>query len=151
MSKSVNNTNAIRWYMESLALHIGGDAVHWTNKKSYIYVVEDKIVAPRIKHIDIPVFFLNNNFKMVYLFQNMKILVSCHQICVPNHFRVQLSVGVLTGLLASTSTHPVILNIMNSWIYSTLKWLTFHSNIKCSFFDFFRVINILQLRKPHNT
>ena len=41
--------------MESLALHIGEDAVHWTDKKSYIYVVEDKIVTLRVKHIYIPV------------------------------------------------------------------------------------------------
>ena len=78
--------------------------------------------------------FLNNNLKMFYPFQNMKILVSCRQLYVPNHLWIHLSVGVLTVLLSSTSTLPVILNTMNSWSYRTLKWLTFHYNVKCSFF-----------------
>ena len=77
--------------------------------------------------------FFNNILKMFHRFQNMKVLVSCRQVCVPNHLWVQLSVVVLTVLLASASTLPVILNTVNSWSYRTLKWLTFHSNIKFLF------------------
>ena len=48
--------------MEALALHTGVPAVNWEDKKSCIYVVEAKIVTPRVKHIDIPVCFLQDQF-----------------------------------------------------------------------------------------
>ena len=41
--------------------------------------------------------FYYKNLIMVSLFQNMRSLVSCRQICAPNHFQVQLSVRVLNG------------------------------------------------------
>ena len=44
--------------MEALALHTGSHTVHWEDSTSCIYAVEAKIVTPRVKHIDIPVFFL---------------------------------------------------------------------------------------------
>ena len=48
--------------MEDLALHTGAPTVHWEDNISCIYVVEDKIVTPRIKHIDILVCFLQKKF-----------------------------------------------------------------------------------------
>ena len=66
--------------------------------------------------------FYKNNFKMVSLFQNMIILVSCRQICAPNHVQVQLSVGVLNGLLDSDYIQPVIQNTINPWYYMNLLW-----------------------------
>ena len=47
--------------MEALALHTGAPAVHW-EEKSCIYAVEAKIVNPRVKHIDISVWFLQEQF-----------------------------------------------------------------------------------------
>ena len=44
--------------MEALALHTGAPTVYWGYTTSCIYVVESKIVAPRVKHIDIPVYFI---------------------------------------------------------------------------------------------
>ena len=44
--------------MEALALHIGAPTIHWEDNTSYISVVEAKIVTPIVKHIDIPVCFL---------------------------------------------------------------------------------------------
>ena len=41
--------------MESLALHTGSPTVYLEQDISCIYVVEDKIVTPRVKHIEIPV------------------------------------------------------------------------------------------------
>ena len=81
--------------MESLALHTVAPTVHWEDNTSYIYVVEAKIVAPRVKQIDIHVCFLQENLTIISLFQNMRSLVSCQQICAPNHVQVELSVGVL--------------------------------------------------------
>ena len=49
--------------MEALALHTGAPKVHQEDKKSCISVVEDKIVTPRVKHIDIPVYFLQEQFE----------------------------------------------------------------------------------------
>ena len=49
---------AILRYMEALALHSGAPTVHWEDKKSCISVVEAKIINPRVKHIVIPVCFL---------------------------------------------------------------------------------------------
>ena len=48
--------------MEALALHIGAPTVHWKDNKICIYVVEDKIVTPRVKNIDIPLYFLQEQF-----------------------------------------------------------------------------------------
>ena len=44
--------------MESLALHNDAQTLHWKGITSFIYIVEYKIVTPRVKHIDIPACFL---------------------------------------------------------------------------------------------
>ena len=44
--------------MEALALHTGEPTVHQEDITSYISVIESKIVTPRVKHIYIPVYFL---------------------------------------------------------------------------------------------
>ena len=48
--------------MEALALHTGAPTVHWEDNTSCISSVEAKIFTPRVKHIDIPVFFLQEKF-----------------------------------------------------------------------------------------
>ena len=48
--------------MEALALHTGEPTSYWEDNTGYIYVVEAKIVTPRVKHIDIPVCFLQQQF-----------------------------------------------------------------------------------------
>ena len=48
--------------MESLALHTGATIVHLEYNTSFIYVVEAKIVTPGVKHIDITVYFLIEQF-----------------------------------------------------------------------------------------
>ena len=83
--------------MEVLSIHTGAPTVNWDYNTSFIPVVEAKIVTPRVKHIDITVCFLQEQFAMVYLFQHIKILVSCYQICVPNYVRVQLSAVIISG------------------------------------------------------
>ena len=44
--------------MEALALHTGELTAHWEDNTSCIYFFEAKIVTPRVKHIDIPVCFI---------------------------------------------------------------------------------------------
>ena len=48
--------------MEALALYTGAPTVHWEDNTSCISVVEDEKVTPRVKHIDIPVCFLQEQF-----------------------------------------------------------------------------------------
>ena len=48
--------------MESLEIHTGAPTVHWEGNTSCIFVVEAKIVTPRVKHIDIPVCFMQDQF-----------------------------------------------------------------------------------------
>ena len=48
--------------MESLALHTGAPTVHWEDNTSFISVIEDKIVTPRVKHVETPVYFLQEFF-----------------------------------------------------------------------------------------
>ena len=43
--------------MEALSLHTGAPTVHWEYNTSSISDVESKIVTPRVKHIEIYVFF----------------------------------------------------------------------------------------------
>ena len=62
MYKDVNKTKVIWIYIEALAVHTGAPTVHWKEKISCISVVEAKIVTPRVKHIDITVCFLQEQF-----------------------------------------------------------------------------------------
>ena len=48
--------------MEDLALYIGAHTVNWEDNTSCMSVVEAKIVTPRVKHIDIKVCFLQEQF-----------------------------------------------------------------------------------------
>ena len=48
--------------MESLALHTDAPTVHLEYNTSCIYLIEAKIVTPRVKHVDIPVCFLQEQF-----------------------------------------------------------------------------------------
>ena len=58
MYKSVNKTKAIWRYMEALEIHTGSSTVHLKDNQFFIYVFEAKRVTPRVKHIDVPVCFL---------------------------------------------------------------------------------------------
>ena len=62
MYKAVHTKKIIWRYMESLALQTGATTVYWENNTSCISVVEAKIVTPTVKHIDIPVCFLQEKF-----------------------------------------------------------------------------------------
>ena len=44
--------------MEALSLQTDAPTVHWEDNTIFIYVVESKIVTPRVKHIEIYVYFL---------------------------------------------------------------------------------------------
>ena len=68
MCKSVKKNKAISRYMEALALHNGSPTVHWEEKTVFISVVEAKIVTPRVKHIDITVWFLQEILYNVLFF-----------------------------------------------------------------------------------
>ena len=48
--------------MEALAIHTGLPAVHWEDNTICISIVEDKIFTPLVKHVDIPVWFLQEQF-----------------------------------------------------------------------------------------
>ena len=48
--------------MKALALHTGAPTVHWEDNRSFVSFVEAKIVTPRVKHIHIPVCFLQQQF-----------------------------------------------------------------------------------------
>ena len=62
MYKDVNKTKSNRIYKEALSLHTGAPKVHWHDNKSYIPVVETKIVTTISKKIDIFVYFLLEQF-----------------------------------------------------------------------------------------
>ena len=58
--------------------------IHWEDNIGCISMVESKQVNPRVKHINIMVFFFNNNTTMDYLFSNMRKLSLCRWICALN-------------------------------------------------------------------
>ena len=76
--------------MEDLALYTGAPTLHWEDNASSISVIEDKIFTQKVKHIHITVYLYKKNLKIVSLFQNMRSIVSCRQICAPNHVQIQL-------------------------------------------------------------
>ena len=62
MYKYVKKNEVIRRYMEASELHTGATTVHWEGNTSFISAFEAKIVTPRVKNIDIPVFFRQDKF-----------------------------------------------------------------------------------------
>ena len=62
MYKAVRKNKVIRRYMRDLSLYTGAISVHWEDNTNCISVVEAKRVTPRVKHIDIPVCFLQEQF-----------------------------------------------------------------------------------------
>ena len=76
MYKAVRKAKFIRRYTKALALYTGAPTVHWKDNTSCISVVEAKTVTPRVKHIDFPVCFLQEQFDNGLFLQNMKSLVS---------------------------------------------------------------------------
>ena len=62
MYKDANETKSNRRYKEALSLHTGAPTVHWQDRKSYVTVVEAKIVTTISKQIDIRVYFLPELF-----------------------------------------------------------------------------------------
>ena len=53
--------------MAALAHHTGSPTVHLEYKKSFISVVEANIFTPRVKNMDIPVYFLLEHFENALL------------------------------------------------------------------------------------
>ena len=60
--QSREETKVIQRYMEALALYTGATTVNCEDNTCFISVVEDREVTPRVKHIDIPVCFLHEQF-----------------------------------------------------------------------------------------
>ena len=81
--------------MESLVIHTGAPTVNLEDITSCISYVQSKIVTPIIKHMGIPICFLQEKFDSGIFKPNMRSLFSCQQIFAPNHFHVQLSAGIL--------------------------------------------------------
>ena len=48
--------------MKDLSLQTGAHTVHWGENTSCIFIVEAKRVTPIVTHIDIPVYFIHDQF-----------------------------------------------------------------------------------------
>ena len=68
--ESVNNTKYFQYHMESLFLHTVSPTVHWEDNTSFISLVKSNIVTPIIKHINIPVCFLQDQYYNVLYITN---------------------------------------------------------------------------------
>ena len=62
MLKSVEKNKVIRRYMKALEIHTVAPTFNWEGNTISISIVESKKVAPRVKHIDITVYFLQEQF-----------------------------------------------------------------------------------------
>ena len=49
--------------MEALAIHTGAPTLHWEDNTIFISAVEAKMVTTRVKHLDIPVCLLQEQFE----------------------------------------------------------------------------------------
>ena len=92
----------------------GVPTVHWEYNKSCSYVVEAKIVTPRVKQIYIPVYFLQEQFDdnlFIPKYENSSVMPEdrCIKPC-----QIQLSVGVINGRLDSYSIQSVVQNTTSS-------------------------------------
>ena len=109
-------------YMESLDLHTGAPTLHWEDNTSCIYVVKVKNLLIYLNTFACLSGFYTKELTMVYLFQNMRSLVSFRKICAPKHIQVQLSVGITNGWPDSDYIWPLIQNTINSWDYMIFLW-----------------------------
>ena len=75
--------------MKDLSLQTGAHTVHWGENTSCIFIVEAKRVTPIVTHIDIPVYFIQDQFDNGLFFQNTRSTVSFRKICVTNHVQFQ--------------------------------------------------------------
>ena len=66
MYKAVNKTEAIRVYMESLALNTGVPTVHWEVNTSCISFVKAKIFTPRVNTLTFLSFFYKKLLTMLF-------------------------------------------------------------------------------------
>ena len=62
--------------MEALALYTDAPTVHCEDDTICIYVVESKRITPRVKHIDICVYFLLEQFENGLFLPSMRIISS---------------------------------------------------------------------------
>ena len=67
MYKAVKKAKVIQRYMEASAIHTGALTVHQEDNTSCISAVEAKRVTPRVKHIDMTVCFLQDQFDTCFL------------------------------------------------------------------------------------
>ena len=94
--------------MEALELHTVAPTVHQEDNTTCIYVAEYKTVTPKVKIMDIPVCFLQEQFENGIFVTEYE-----GKICAPNHAQVKLPVGLLNIWLGSYYIQPVIHKIMN--------------------------------------
>ena len=62
MYKAINKTKAIQRYVEAVSLHTGARALYWEENKSCMSIFVAKIVTPRVKHIEIHVCLIQEQF-----------------------------------------------------------------------------------------
>ena len=109
--------NLVRRYIESLALQNGDPTLHWDYNKTLYLMMKLKELHLESNKLIFQCDLFNNSLTMVSLFQMMRSLVLCRHIFVPNHAWVQISFGLLNGLMACALTRLVILNSINLWSY----------------------------------
>ena len=86
MYKYVKKNKFVRGYMEAIAFQTSAPTVHWVDNISCIYILESKIVTPRVKNIDIPVYFLqeqcdNGSFIPKYYKYSVMLSYMCTKPC----------------------------------------------------------------------
>ena len=69
MYKDAKKTEFLRRYMKVLSLHTGAHTVQWEYNTCFIAVVGAKRVTPRLKHIYIPVCYVQEQFDNVLFLQ----------------------------------------------------------------------------------
>ena len=89
--------------MDSLALHTWEPIVHWEDNINFISVVDSKRVTTRVKHINIPDSFIQDQYENgLYIPKYDKYNIIPDDMCTPDW--VPLSAESRNWWLGSTST-----------------------------------------------
>ena len=135
MYKDVNKAKVILRCMEDLALHTGAPTEHCEYNTSFISVVEAKIDTPRVKHIDIPVCFLQEKFdNSLFLPKYEKSSVMPEDMCTKpcSCPIISRSTKWMTGFIfypTSETEHYQFMRL-NEFI---VKYMVYRENILCKF------------------
>ena len=92
MYRAINKTKAIWIYTEVFKIHTGSPTVHWEDSTKCIYVVKAIRVTPKVKHINIVVCFLQEQYEIfIFITKYEKYVIILAHMCTKPRLGLTIS------------------------------------------------------------